>query len=92
MAFFKRKKEGDTAPESPGKLPKGPGCFLYVVIIGLIVIVAGIGAGLVYTMKKIDPDQVGLRVVYNGLGIWDTNPEHAKVLPGRVAPDRSVFS
>ena len=70
-----------TAPEpAQAKLPKGPGCFYWVVI---VVAAAALIAGLVFTLKKVEPDQIGLRVVKLGFGLWKNGAEFAKPLkPG----------
>jgi len=81
MALFRKK----ASPEQPGdestteaRVIKGPSCVYWVIAIALA---AAIIAGLVLTMKKVEADQVGLRVVKLGLGIWDEGTGHAKPLP-----------
>jgi regulator of protease activity HflC (stomatin/prohibitin superfamily) len=59
------------------KPPRGPGCFYWVAI---VVVLAAIAAFLALSMKKVEPDQIGLRVVKLGFGIWENGAEHARPL------------
>jgi len=80
MALFRKKGAGQEAPVDPGKVevPKGPRIFYWVV--GIIVLAALI-VGLLWTMRKVEVDQVGVRVVKLGFGVFATGTDKAKPLP-----------
>ena len=81
MAWFKKKQEEKSAPATESV--KGPGCFYWV--LGLVVILV-VAVVLGFSLKKVEVNQVGLRVVKLGLGIWKTGPEYAKPLPAGWHP------
>ncbi len=81
MAWFKKKSQDEKKAEEKklqAKSIKGPGCFYWVLIIFILILIAGI---LGFSLKKVEADEVGLRVIKLGLGIWKTGPEYAKPLP-----------
>jgi regulator of protease activity HflC (stomatin/prohibitin superfamily) len=76
-------KEPAALSGGPGKevqAPKGPGCLRWALILILVVVIA---AALLSSLRKVDADQVGLRVIKEGMGIWKEGPDAAKILkPG----------
>jgi regulator of protease activity HflC (stomatin/prohibitin superfamily) len=80
MSIFKRKNLNQPPPVDPAKLevPKGPKIFYWA---AGIIILAVIALGLLATMRKVEVDQVGVRVTKFGFGIFDTGTDKAKSLP-----------
>ena len=75
-----RKSEEETSAALEGEIPKGPGCLRWVMALILILVIS---AALIASLRKVDADEVGLRIVKEGLGIWAEGPETARVLkPG----------
>jgi len=85
MAIFKRKSkaENQAQPEEQAQLPKAPGCLYWVVGIGVILVVAVV---LGMSMKKVGVNEVGVRLVKLGFGIWDTGASYGKPLPPGYHP------
>ncbi len=80
MADEEAKKTEKQAAALEGDVPRGPGCLRGVLI---LILLFAIATGLISSLRKIDADEVGLRVVKEGLGVWDEGLENAKILrPG----------
>lgn len=82
MAELNESKPAPQPAPSPAmtQVPKAPGCFYWVVIAAAVALIV---AGLIFSLKKVDADQIGVRVVKLGFYLFKTGTDTAKPLkPG----------
>jgi len=83
MAIFGRKKPEGAEGPSPTRGSAGRG-YLYLAII--LILAVAVSVLLILSFRKVEPDQVGLRVVKFGFGLFKNGAEFAKPLPPGYHP------